>query len=85
MNEQQPIRRRSRASQKVESEETEVEIKQAPVPTDRAVKSGTVKVRAIKHIAEYDTKGNMVHRSPGDEFEIDNDRADAIIGLITRL
>jgi hypothetical protein len=65
--------------------ETEVEIKQAPVPVDRMIRSGMVKVRAARALAEYDGRGNLVHRAKGDVFEIDPDRATAIGSLVTRI
>jgi hypothetical protein len=43
-----------------------------------------ITVRATRHLAEVDARGNVCRHKPGDEFDITEDRAHALGGLITR-
>ena len=50
----------------------------APVPTNRMVKSGMVKVRAVQHLHEDQ------HYNPGQEFETTEERARALGKLVEK-
>ena len=46
---------------------------------------GWIRVRAQSHLGEQDRDGKIVHRNPGDEFEVAESRAKALGGLVSRI
>jgi hypothetical protein len=62
---------------------TEQEPESTPSPVLNRGPQGWIKVRARVHLAEADRTGNMVHRSPGEVFEVTEARAKAIAGIAT--
>lgn len=65
------------AKKKEESPEAEPN----PIPVNRAVRSGMVKVRAIAHLGEF-IDGEIQRFAPGDEFQLDAERAKSLPNLV---
>lgn len=55
-----------------------------PEPVLNRGPEGWVKVRAVVHLGEADRTGSVRHRNPGDVFELTEQRARAMAGLVTR-
>lgn len=51
-------------------------------PSNRAIKPGMIRVRALSAIAEEDDRGDMWRYKAGDVFDIPEPRAAALKGLV---